>query len=297
MGAGARKKFTDVTLINPALSTFKDRTGPAKFFLVEADPKNVPESTENLKQLLPTAETKIIQAFVAKDCESTALFATIDEKIQRDFAIPFFPRKAHTKFTKLLEILAFDKENFLEHNNWKIGEKLCLSPDATCFTVSADLGRRAEAFAGLPWEKMAAYVRKVKPNCLTPDELLPTMGVAAEDVAMLVLDCEGCEPDILRTLFNSTSFRPQFVQYEDKGAYLHNADGPADDKFALWMLGKQLNYNVGVASRTNDDPFNIIAVRKAPASSTETSAGRPEGVPSLRAATGRSGNSRRRRYF
>lgn len=64
----------------------------------------------------------------------------------------------------------------------------------------------------------SAYVVEARQTCLTPRQLLDTLGADAGDLAMLVVDAEGEDASIVKELLKMESFRPRLVMFEAKWA-------------------------------------------------------------------------------
>lgn len=106
--------------------------------------------------------------------------------------------------------------------------------------------------------EIESYIEEVAVPCASPSELLKQVGVSAENLVMVTVDAEGCDPFIVNKMLDLPGFHPAFLMFE----------GQAQASEVNWVFPKLVRHGLTVGTKVGDedkgsDTDNIIAVPSA----------------------------------
>lgn len=227
-------KFCDVDLYQELslilnLSDFRS-------VLVDAKSEQNDQVWSNVaKTKLDAAKVRIVNGFLMGKCEADHMVMySFSPRIQEVFGVG------------------------AEHTGWVSGASK-LRPIQSLRGYVREVMRADNPFAE-QWKAMGAltdnelfeYIEEKPYRCFTPSALLGEAGVDAGSLAMVVVDAEGEDWNIVGAFLEMRGFKPGVLQWE--GVY----SGSAEQVSALRRLG----FRVGnVAQHNGGDSFNILAVQ------------------------------------
>jgi len=123
----------------------------------------------------------------------------------------------------------------------------------TCANKTGDCKQNFKRFAEAP--NITAYIEEIRIPCQTLEGLLEeTLGARVEDLAMLVVDAEGMDEQIILQLVGSSAFKPGFIMWEKEWRH----EGPLAAE--LRRKGYRVGWKVGSNTTRGADTANNIAV-------------------------------------
>mmetsp|Transcript_93276 Transcript_93276/g.273045 ORF Transcript_93276/g.273045 Transcript_93276/m.273045 type:complete len:345 (-) Transcript_93276:102-1136(-) len=222
---GANTFWEDKRMYTPLMQLLKPHS--PRLVLVEPQTNILNVTRQNAEELkLPEGKLDIVNKAVAPDCSGGDLtMYGWSNRLQELFTRPV-PMEGYVS-QKRENVLAAIKGAVIDPLNY----------------WASELARVAH----LP--NLTEYVEELVFVCITPTDFLAEMGIAAKDIAAMVIDAEGLDDSILEGFLPLTGFRPAFMMHETmvRAPTFHQQ---------LWQSLRARGYLVGIT--VND--MNIISV-------------------------------------